>query len=199
MRREALLYFGGDTFQQNASTVFEAAAGLSKILSRHTLKFGYEHRRWYDNQYKSAGGADAFSFYTLGNATTQSIDTNEWTEQGQANAWGAFLMGYSGWSVLTGYTTRALNLNYHAAYLMDDFKVSSRLTLNLGLRGKWKPPRPIGMTVARPGTPTSPTYRLQPGFSFDGLSRQFFPTTGENDSAVDSRQRGDPNPGRPNG
>ncbi len=174
-------YFGGDAYNDNASTSAEAAFGLSKILSRHTLKFGYEHRRWYDNQYKSAGGADAFAFYTLGNSHTESIDTNEWTNQGQANAWGAFLMGYSGWSVLGGYTTRALNMNYHAGYVMDDFKVSSKLTLNLGLRWEMETPTTDRFDqLVLWDSELPPPIDLQSGFNFNGLIDEYFPTAGPN-------------------
>jgi Carboxypeptidase regulatory-like domain len=176
--------WGNDVYQQNNSTAVEAAASLSKVLTRHTLKFGYEHRRWYDNQYKSGGAPDGTSFFTLGNAITRDINTNEWTNQGQANAWGAFLLGYSGWSVLTGYTTRALNMNYHAGYVMDDFKVNSKLTLNLGLRWEMETPTTDRFdTLVVWDSTLPPPIQFQSGFTFNGLVDQNFPTSGPDATA----------------
>ncbi len=171
---------GNDNFTFNPSTAFEAAFSLSKIMSRHTLKFGYEHRRWYDNQYQSPSG----QFYVLGNATTVTSAIKEWTDQGQANAWPTFMLGISGRSTLRGFITRALNMNYHAGYFMDDFKVNNKLTVNFGVRWEMETPttdRFDQLVVWDKDLPTPVS--LKPGFSFNNLIDQYFPTTG--DSATD--------------
>jgi len=168
---------GNDNFQFNASTALDAAASLSKIMSRHTVKFGYEHRRWYDNQYQSGSG----QFYVLGNATTVTSAIDAWTNQGQANCWPTFMLGISGLSTMRGFVTRALNMNYHAAYVMDDFKVSPKLTLNLGVRWEMEPPttdRFDQLVVWDPDLPSP--IQLQPGVSFNGLIDQAFPINGPN-------------------
>jgi len=42
------------------STTYDASLGMTKILNRHTVKFGYEHRRYYDNFYNSASSEFRF-------------------------------------------------------------------------------------------------------------------------------------------
>jgi len=172
---------GGDSFRQNPSTVFEAAASLSKVMNRHTVKFGYEHRRWYDNQYQSSTGV----FHVLGNATTVTSGVGEWSSQGQANAWPTYLLGVSGRSNLAGFVTRALNMNYHAAYVQDDFKVSSKLTLNLGLRWEMETPttdRFDNLVLWDSELPTP--IKLKSGFDWNKMVDQYFPATSNSEDQI---------------
>lgn len=119
------------------STVYQANLSMTKVLAKHTLKFGYEHRRYYDN-FLSSGGAWMIAD---GDTTNQVAADNPWTPQSFANGFGSFLLGQADHVSASGYNTRAMNFNYHAAYAQDDFKVTPRLTLNLGLR--WEMETPI--------------------------------------------------------
>ncbi len=119
------------------STAYQADLSVSKILQRHTLKFGYEHRRYYDN-FLASGSAWMIAD---GDSVNRVAVDNPWEPQSFANDFGAFLMGQADHVQANGYTTSALNYNYHAAFVQDDFKVSPKLTLNLGLR--WEMETPI--------------------------------------------------------
>lgn len=119
------------------SAVYQADVSIVKILQRHTVKFGYETRRYYDN-FLNSGSAWMIAD---GDSVNRVAVDNPWEPQSFANDFGAFLMGQADHVQANGYTTSALNYNYHAAYVQDDFKVSPKLTLNLGLR--WEMETPI--------------------------------------------------------
>ncbi len=130
------VFMGGTTITDNAalavtnSTTYNAAVSMVKILNRHTVKFGYEHRRYYDNFYNSA--SSEFRFQS--NPTNHFAVDNSWNDQGFANGLGPFLLGINDRALASGATTRAMNTNYNGAYVQDDFKVNRKLTLNLGVR-----------------------------------------------------------------
>jgi Carboxypeptidase regulatory-like domain/TonB dependent receptor/TonB-dependent Receptor Plug Domain len=82
-------------------------------LPRHDLKFGYEFRRTYINAFFDAGYRGRLDFASLED----------------------FLAGrLSGGRAARGDSRRETFQNSHALYIQDSFRVSPRLTLNLGLR-----------------------------------------------------------------
>jgi outer membrane receptor protein involved in Fe transport len=119
-----------------ASTTYNAAASMVKILTKHTVKFGYEHRRYYDNFINGSNG----QFVFLGTGLNRLVGDKSWSNMDQANGPASFLFGYNSLATVAGSSSRALNMNYHAVYVQDDFKVSPRLTLNLGLRWDMETP-----------------------------------------------------------
>ena len=131
--------FGNNTQLIN-STNFVYAASLTKILGRHSLVFGYEGRRYYDNHETSAGDNAGGGFRFTSQSSNQ-FSTNTWNSQGNANGVGDFLMGLYSWNQEYSATAHSLRQNYYAAYAQDDFKVSPKLTANLGLR--WEEETPV--------------------------------------------------------
>jgi hypothetical protein len=129
--------WGWPTENLSASTTYNAAASMTKILDRHTLKFGYEQRRYYDNFINGSGG----QFVFLGTPFNRIVGDKSWSNMDNANAPAAFMYGYNSYAMVTGSSSRALNMNYHAAYLQDDFKLTPNLTLNVGVR--WDMETPI--------------------------------------------------------
>jgi len=114
------------------STTYDFNFSATKILSRHTLKFGVEHRRYYDN-FVNIGGYNPFTFD--GNAVAATTGDHGFGSAGSLpNSMGPFLLGIDDWATISGPTTRAMNMNYNAAFVQDDFKVNSKLTVNVGLR-----------------------------------------------------------------
>ncbi len=128
-----------DTANVNTSnsTVYDAHLALVKTLNRHMLKFGYEHRRYYDNVTK---GANAYALAT-GRTVKRGAFDSGWNDEDYVDSFAGFLQGYISHSAASGYTSRANNFNYHAAYIQDDFRVTPKLTLGLGLR--WEIETPV--------------------------------------------------------
>jgi hypothetical protein len=111
-----------NTFQPN--TTYTASDVFSKIVGRHSLKFGGEYRYLQVNErnYASPNGQFVFDGTVTGNDVAD------------------FLLGAtSNISSNAPYTQAALQLldsrtRYGGAFVQDSWKVKSNLTLNLGLR-----------------------------------------------------------------
>ncbi len=110
-----------------------ASASLSKFAGHHTWKVGGEYRRI---------GADAFSYgasagtYTFNQGFTQASPTAASTTAGDAFA--SFLLGYPASGSVVSATPGHFLIDYYAAYLQDEYRVTSTLTLNLGLRYEYE-------------------------------------------------------------
>ena len=158
-----------------ASTVADFAANLTKILNKHSLKFGVEHRRYYDNRVSQAFGnqdygGGAVSNLNYGN-TNQSQGGNPVSAaQWQVNSYASMLLGIPEDAQQSGPWFETRNGNYYAGYVQDDFKAASKLTINLGVR--WDMETPItdrGNNIYAFDQKASPWpgLALTPGFSWN--------------------------------
>ncbi len=117
---------------------WSANGTLSRLLGRHTLKFGADYRTIGIKTQSFAGGAGDFRFdrfYTSSNPLTNG--TGGTSPSG--NAFASFLMGdVSGdpGNLSRVGVSQAFNafVHYYGAYAQDDFRLSGKTTLNLGLR-----------------------------------------------------------------
>ena len=123
--------FGDGTFalpRLLRNTTFQWLDNLTWIKGRHTAKFDFEARRFrYNLQawYQSRG---YFQF-------TDGFTTRTATSDGTGNAMAAYLLGLPVFSQRqVGQTLIDTRSTSIAGYAQDDFKVSPRLTFNLGLR-----------------------------------------------------------------
>ena len=116
------LNLGVPTLNTNQpDTTYAASDGFSKVLGRHTLKFGGEYRYLQINERNWANPFGGFVF----NGT---ITGNDFAD---------YLLGATAAS--SGYTQAALQIldsrtKYGGVYGQDAWKIKSNLTVNLGLR-----------------------------------------------------------------
>ena len=115
-------------------TTHNILADLTKIFTRHSIKTGFEYRKLFLNFWQESIPAGNFSFNT------------SWTQQGPNTASGgnslaSMLIGLpgSGSQADTIYVSTASS--YYAGYIQDEFRATTRLTLNIGLRYEVDIPR----------------------------------------------------------
>ena len=112
---------GGSTLYEPAST-FQFNDAVTKVWGRHNLKFGGEGRRYSIDNYQPNGVNGSFGF---NGAQT-------------GNGFADFLFGVmNSGSVQVQNTLVSSRAWSYSLFVQDDFKFTSRLTLNLGLRWQY--------------------------------------------------------------
>jgi hypothetical protein len=107
-------------------TSYQLLDNFTLIKGRHYIKLGFDFRRSYSNNYNPTNASGEFGFGPL----QTGISTNNRT----GNSFASFLLGQgSGFQLLPGVSTY-LSFPSYDVYFQDDIKVTSKLTLNLGVR-----------------------------------------------------------------
>ena len=116
---------------QNYSTQLNhtIAGSLTKIAGTHSLKFGGDFRTYFINQLQNTQASGNLNF---GASFTQGPNPFQATSNG-GFGYATFLLGIPTGSIAIQ-PAIASKSSYEAFYLQDDWKLSSRLTLNLGIR-----------------------------------------------------------------
>lgn len=118
---------------------YTAHGDVTKVFNKHTVKGGYEFRKLFIN-FRQLGSPDGqFSF---GAGYTQQV-VNAPASPTQGNGFATFLLGIPGNNGGDLQTTfdAAISSSYHGLYVQDDWKVTPKLTVNLGLRWDVDVPR----------------------------------------------------------
>lgn len=117
--------------------VFNPKVNYSWIRGSHSLKFGYEFQKvWMDVQDTNP----LYGGYTFGGGFSRFQNG---VAQGTANSdnyFADFLFGASSVYSLSSYFIAKLRTNGSFAYVQDDWKVSPKLTINVGVRYEYVSP-----------------------------------------------------------
>lgn len=106
---------------------------LTKLWGGHSLRFGYDYRVYQENRIDQTFQAGQFTFnndFTRANDQNPSLPVEQLQGQGLA----AFLLGQPTGGNFPLLASRAATAKYHGVFFQDDWKITPRLTLNLGLR-----------------------------------------------------------------
>ncbi len=121
-----------------AHTLLDYTSAFAWTKGKQTLKFGGEQRVFYNNFFQPSYPNGFFSFAQ--HVTAQvPYDTNNGTE---GNAFAGLLIGYGdpGGSGINVSQSVADKSGETAFYAQDDWRITSKLTLNLGMRYQWSTP-----------------------------------------------------------
>jgi len=115
--------------------VYTLQPNLSLVRGKHFLKLGAEVRDFRDN---SANPGNASGFYNFGKNWTQARANTPDSISGDELA--TFLLGHPTTASVDRGIDTAFRNRYYAMFIQDDWKISSRLTLNIGLRYDYESP-----------------------------------------------------------
>ena len=121
---------GGSSGSWNASTYYTFSGTLSHIVGGHSLRYGAEYRVLQDNAYTYGNVSPDFSFTSTW--TVGPLNTAATAPIGQELA--GFLLGLPNGGYADLNPAFAEQSGYLAAFVQDDWRLSRKLTLTLGMR-----------------------------------------------------------------
>jgi hypothetical protein len=126
--------FGGGGFYWNQKPAGEASnAKIAQQRGSHYLKVGFEQRRSYGLTYVSSTS----NFYFPSAVTADTFNNPDTLHSGSGFA--TFLLGsLDGSSQMIGGPAPDPHVEFYGMYFQDDWKVTNRLTVNLGLRNEYE-------------------------------------------------------------
>jgi hypothetical protein len=165
--------FGGGTTSQSVLHSKSFNTTVSKFMGKHSLKMGFDWRSL-SNDGAPGVGPSAFSFSDI--FTRQ---TPQRTVQGTGAAMAGLLLGYPSGGSMTVATNFYNYVKYYAGFVQDDWRLTSKLTLNMGLRYEYETGPAdrnnnfisgFDTTVASPLQATVPEPKIVGGVRFAGVN-----------------------------
>src|SRR5262245_31917519 len=137
---------------------------LNKTLGGHSLKFGGEARFLRDNYNNPTSSVGSFNF-TKGFTQLNPLVG----DAASGNAFASFLLGFPASGSVPINPSFAYQHMYYGVFLQDDWRVSRKLTLNLGVRWDYESPTSERFNQLNAGfDPTSPSTFQVPGLELKG-------------------------------
>lgn len=119
-----------------AHELYSYSSALSWVKGRHIFKFGGEQRLFFNNFSQPNPPTGYFHFST--GVTEQQVGLGDPI---QGNSFASLLLGYGDTDSFYVINPSVANKSKETAfYVQDDWKISSKFTLNLGLRYEWSTP-----------------------------------------------------------
>ncbi len=109
--------------------------GLSHVRGNHTLRAAF------DNRYRfrtGGGGGNTSGQFTFSNAYTRKDDDGLTPASNLGLGWAAFLLGIPNGIGIQTNDSYAMLTPYYGSFVQDSWRVTPKLTLNLGLRMEYE-------------------------------------------------------------
>lgn len=113
-------------------------ATFNKQLAKHTVKWGLDYRLL--DRHSASPGANAAGQFNFGTLFTREDPFNPASGQVTGTSMAALLLGLPESGAMGGNTALSYRNHYWSLFFQDDWRVSRRLTLNLGLRWELETP-----------------------------------------------------------
>ena len=126
---------GSSVLNWGANDTYSFQPNMNFVVGRHFLKWGFDARQYKDYTENPGSASGAYTF-TKG-WTQANVFTADTTS---GNELASFLLGYPASGYVDKNIAPAFAHRYFALFFHDDFKVSNRMTLNLGLRWDYETP-----------------------------------------------------------
>ena len=114
-------------------SIYSFQPTYTRMAGRHTFRGGYDFRMY---QEIGAGPGRSAGQYDFGSNFTRQLDNSPDVTTGQQLA--AFMLGQPTGGSIERNTDRENWSQYHGLWIQDDWRVSDKLTLNLGLRYEYE-------------------------------------------------------------
>ncbi len=121
----------GDDLSYN---IYSFMPTLTKIAGKHSYKMGYDFRSYRENSAVPGNSAGTYTFRT--DFTKGPLDNSAGAAIGQDLA--SFLLGRTTGGSIDRNTARSNQSLFSGMFLHDDWKATSKLTLNLGIRYEYE-------------------------------------------------------------
>lgn len=109
-------------------TVYGLDENITWIKNNHSFKFGYSYQMMFLNTNNRNTAAGNFTFDRLTTAVPGDNSGNS------GSAFASFMLGQTYSGNFTIPNTQMLRFPYHAFFAQDDWKITPRLTMNVGIR-----------------------------------------------------------------
>src|SRR5215471_18420356 len=128
----------GSRFKTRANDSHNLNGVLNKLARTHSVRLGGEVRliNWNEN----SPGTDAAGSFTFNSTFTQSNPLVASASQTSGTSMASLLLGIPASGDISGPAPSALHAMYYAGFVQDDWKVTPRLTLNIGVRWELETP-----------------------------------------------------------
>jgi hypothetical protein len=129
----------GNTGQISEDTLGSTSVLVSKNLSKHTIKAGFDGNLARYNVQNPQSGVGVFNFnreFTQKN----SISTAVGSDPNSGNPFASMLLGYPSSGTYGNQIAYALQQLYYGIYVQDDWRLRKNLTVNAGIRWDYETP-----------------------------------------------------------